>query len=310
MAFTPITDSQIQVGKPIKKSLWQRVKDNFDDINDRIISLDTSSGSISVWEETLRDLNQGIGQVISSPLTVVEFQKLNGTHWVQCNGQSITGSYLHSSSGLTNAPDYRGQFLRGWSDGLTNDLGRGLNTSQAGQMPSHTHTTNAAKKSTSSATNAPGGTAFGDFVVENLTITSSTAGGTENSNEVRPINYSTNFFIQINPAPRIGVLYFQAKVAFNLNLIKITNLNQSGYTDATAGTCTIDIKKGDLTTMTSIFTTKPIISATTNGSQNAAYVVADGEELVAAGEWLQLNIDSLFPNQQMLIISVDGVPVA
>lgn len=52
MAFTSIPDSIIQVGKAVTKLLWQYTKDNFDDLDSRTASLETSQSRIKVFDTT------------------------------------------------------------------------------------------------------------------------------------------------------------------------------------------------------------------------------------------------------------------
>jgi len=42
MAFTPLTSADIVAGKPVKQELWTLTKDNFDDHESRIVSLQAS----------------------------------------------------------------------------------------------------------------------------------------------------------------------------------------------------------------------------------------------------------------------------
>jgi hypothetical protein len=50
MAFTAITTAQIQVGEPTAKELFQKMKDNFDDHESRIVSTENSINAILVIE--------------------------------------------------------------------------------------------------------------------------------------------------------------------------------------------------------------------------------------------------------------------
>lgn len=50
MAFTPISSTQIQVGRAIKKELWDVVKDDLDDLNTRLNAVEASSPKIKVIE--------------------------------------------------------------------------------------------------------------------------------------------------------------------------------------------------------------------------------------------------------------------
>ena len=78
--------------------------------------------------------------------------------------------------------DLRGEFLRGLDDSRGIDTSRVLGSSQAGQMPAHTHST--------SGGNSGSGGAY--VTVQSNTaspgIATSSAGGTDNSSENRPRN--------------------------------------------------------------------------------------------------------------------------
>jgi hypothetical protein len=52
MAFTSISSALIQVGKAIKKELWQITKDNFDDLDSRVASLEVTGSLVQIIDET------------------------------------------------------------------------------------------------------------------------------------------------------------------------------------------------------------------------------------------------------------------
>jgi hypothetical protein len=49
MAYNAFTNSEIQVGKAIKKELWQKVKDNFDDHETRLAQAVAGSSKIEIF---------------------------------------------------------------------------------------------------------------------------------------------------------------------------------------------------------------------------------------------------------------------
>lgn len=74
------------------------------------------------------------------------------TGWLKCNGAAISrtvyadlfariGTNFGGGDGVStfNLPDYRGEFLRGLDDGRGLDVGRTINSIQAGQVLSHAH---------------------------------------------------------------------------------------------------------------------------------------------------------------------------
>lgn len=51
MAFSTISSLVIAVGSAIKKELWDKVKDNFDDHESRLNAVETNASKISIWED-------------------------------------------------------------------------------------------------------------------------------------------------------------------------------------------------------------------------------------------------------------------
>jgi len=54
MAFVTINSTNIEVGKPLKKELFDLIKDNFDDHEARILTLGSGSGKISLINTDIR----------------------------------------------------------------------------------------------------------------------------------------------------------------------------------------------------------------------------------------------------------------
>ncbi len=91
---------------------------------------------------------------ISSPVgTVAAFASTNvPTGWIKCNGASLlrtTYARLFANIGVLygtadgthfNAPDLRGEFIRGWDDGRAIDSGRAIATAQSDLFKAHIHT--------------------------------------------------------------------------------------------------------------------------------------------------------------------------
>lgn len=116
------------------------------------------------------------------------------TGWLKANGAAVSrtsyatlfaaiGTVFGVGDGSTtfNLPDLRGEFVRGFDDGKGTDSGRAFGSSQAGQLPSHTHVMPQGLSGGGGSFQWAGG---GNGV---STITSAT-GGTENSSENRPRN--------------------------------------------------------------------------------------------------------------------------
>lgn len=68
MAITPITNAEIQAGKPTKQELFQKSKDNFDDLDSRVSDLESSVAAEKQLQFTI--LGEGyVGDgVVSYPI--------------------------------------------------------------------------------------------------------------------------------------------------------------------------------------------------------------------------------------------------
>ena len=51
MAFITIPSSWLEVGRPTKKELFERIKDNFDDHESRLVTAESSVNQAQVYEE-------------------------------------------------------------------------------------------------------------------------------------------------------------------------------------------------------------------------------------------------------------------
>ena len=60
MAYVPIDPDTIKVGDPITKELWDRIKNNFDDIDTRLNTAISGSGKIALMNEDILVGSNGI----------------------------------------------------------------------------------------------------------------------------------------------------------------------------------------------------------------------------------------------------------
>lgn len=134
MAFTAITNEEIEVGKPVKKSLLRKVKDNLDDHETRINSVETFGNLIEIIDISPKDLGMEVGKTVAARMTLAEFQEVNGDNWYLADGGSAAGTYWNEITGQANFPDYRDQFLRGLPE-----TGRTLGDTQDHAFQDHTH---------------------------------------------------------------------------------------------------------------------------------------------------------------------------
>jgi microcystin-dependent protein len=121
--------------------------------------------------------------------------------YLECNGAAVSrstysalfaivGTTFGAGNGSTtfNLPDMRGEFPRGWDNGRGVDSGRAFGSAQAGQLAAHTHTY---QRNQDGGSGQPGGSG-GSLT----TLSTSSAGGTENSSENRPRNVALMFCIK------------------------------------------------------------------------------------------------------------------
>ena len=136
-----------------------------------------------------------IGEVRSSILGETIFQSVHGSGWVLMDGRDITGSDLHGLTGMTDAPDGRGMFMRGKnngrSDGQENPEGElSLGVHQVDQVGPHNHKVSNGRADTGFTGNS------------NLPFLSGGSGPWYSQNnvsdETRPKNITINWFMKIN----------------------------------------------------------------------------------------------------------------
>lgn len=148
-----------------------------------------------------------IGTVISSMLTEVQFQAINGTTWILADGRSIVGSQYATATGNTTAPDLRGQYIRGKNngrvDGNQDPAGeRTLGTFQADAFENHFHDVSSGSGNGSFSSgglfaSTPNGGA--DNIITQGAVTSPGVPDPKTlSGETRVKNVVFNMFIKIN----------------------------------------------------------------------------------------------------------------
>ena len=155
-------------------------------------------GSWSAWHRFFHSGNLDPATYAPPPGMVAYFARNTApSGWLKANGAAVSrttyealfaaiGTTFGAGDGSTtfNLPDLRAEFIRGWDDGRGVDSGRAFGSSQAGQMPSHTHTQEISNSTSGGLNRGPGST--GAF--QQYSGTTTAAGGTENSSENRPRN--------------------------------------------------------------------------------------------------------------------------
>jgi hypothetical protein len=79
MAYTPITSTEIEVGKAIRQELFTKIKDSLEDHETRISNLSTGGGKIEVFNADVR-----IGSFGSTVTGVVYHEVLQDISLIEC----------------------------------------------------------------------------------------------------------------------------------------------------------------------------------------------------------------------------------
>lgn len=307
MAFNSINDTEIEVGKPIKKSILQKVKDNFDDHEGRLNAIQVSSGIIDIFNDNIDHTTRAIGQIIASPLDITDFQTYNGDSWVLCDGQNVAGSAFALFAGTNNVPDLRNEFIRGASSTIP----LGTQQSDATAVNGLTFgTTNyfAGSFSNSGITN--------QGIIDNQTISQVSSeelinqfnSGLGGDSETRPRNVAVNFFIKINADSLENRLIYRATTPFDITNVQATIVKMPGGTSLAQG-FEIDIRTGsDLNSLNSIFASRPFTTVTSTIGQTGGFAIATGGEVVNAGDYVVFDIISLPSWNSRIHVYVTGSP--
>lgn len=308
MAYTTIPTADIVVGKPVKKDLWQKTKDNLDDHESRISALASSANKIVVFDKYIDFADLGIGQIRSADLTLTEFQQQHGTEWILADGGSCVGTFYAGMTGHTTVPDATNRVLRGdGADAAT------LSTTQGDGFGSHNHGGGSHTHTVATASGGAGGVNGVDYSTGLSipgTVTTSNSGttiNTEGISETRMKNVTVNHFIKVDAKikdilkTREGMLL----VGIKAYIIDINGL-------PTAGNLEFDIKKGSSrSALTSIFTTKPTLAwsgsiadgdATSSGSESGSAFT------ITSGDWLDLEITSIMTKTTGLYVQLFAEP--
>jgi hypothetical protein len=121
------------------------------------------------------------------------------TGWLECNGQSAAAYPSLVALGITNIPDLRGEFVRGWDNGKGTDPGRALASSQLDAFQGHFHQFYSDNEQTSGG---GGGRNVRnkDFLQSNGTVaaatTDNTNGTPRTASETRPRNIALMYCIK------------------------------------------------------------------------------------------------------------------
>ena len=176
-------------------------------------------------DSNISTISSSLGDIRTSVLTEVQFQALNGSDWVLCDGDSCSGTAYETLTSNSTVPDLRGEFLRGADNGRGVDSGRSLGSTQVDatdvnnlSVPSsgsHTHSTLEPYADITPGSQSPyylgrSYTVYAGYTTP--TANYSTSNGTHNyigstahthtlsssDSETRPRNVAVNYFIKVD----------------------------------------------------------------------------------------------------------------
>lgn len=324
MAYSEIPSSDIEVGKPVKKSLWQKIRDNFIDHENRIAALSAGANKIQVVDYNFDSQNLEVGRVVASRMSLSQFQDIHGDGWVLCDGGSASGSLYATITGLTTVPDYRSEFLRGangssvilgskYSDATAkNGLSASTNTTG-----SHTHTYESFVDNSATDELNDTSLSIGSRARDTRNTRTSSSNGSHShtvtitgDSETRPQNEGVNFFICIDLSTKDKIIRIKARESFTITNIKGYLVDNAGL--PTSGNFEFDIKVGStIAGLSSIFSVKPVLAYSggiADGDATSSGTVVSGGYDVTAGDWIQIDITSIMVGQSGYMLSIFGEP--
>jgi hypothetical protein len=137
-----------------------------------------------------------MGCIEQSTLTEAQFQHANGSNWVLCDGRTIVGTKLAQLTGISNAPDLRGEFLRGKNFGHFPDIEEAdLGVPEADTVGPHKHNILVVDMS---SPNTGGGILWDGGKRFVLGVNPLVQGVSPAAPETRPRNVTVNFYLKIN----------------------------------------------------------------------------------------------------------------
>lgn len=160
--------------------------------------------------ELSRKATLPVGSIVSSLLTLAQFQSQTGGTWVAVDGGSIAGSTLATILGVTTLADGRGQVLRG-----SNNFGSGTRadgnqdpagllapgTTQGDQFQGHIHIADQLASIGAGNTGSTGSTSTGPLnsgVITGTPLSDGTNGAPRTGSETRVKALIVNHFVRIN----------------------------------------------------------------------------------------------------------------
>lgn len=335
MAFSTIPAALIQVGKATIKNLWQTTKDNLDDHETRVTSLEAGANKILVFDQVVDIELLRVGEIRHSVLSEALFRDKYGPEWNLLGGQSLAGTELGSI--IATAPDARGRFLRSKDNGAGNDSERAIGNFQADQNIFHTHNfrgfvnTNNGTGSTGTKerlqaldTLQEGGSWTGDDPTDDLAkpwadhLFSAATGNRalrmeeqygdifrsmtgNNGTEARVKNVTVNIFVKEEDAHFTHVGLFRAPSGFSLVSGRISNLEAG-----TSGTLSVNMFKGSSLGSMSTLLNSDITIASSAGSFATSSEASFASTAISQNDFIRFDIIGLQTRQTRFHVSLYG----
>lgn len=140
----------------------------------------------------------GVGDIVSSSLTLEQFTITHGTGWRLANGGAVPGTAYSRVTGLTTVPDLRGVFLRGRNYDRRLDMGdpagdKPVGTYEADELKKHAHKIEPRPMARGAPLNPEYDLATTANLMGRIPETEPFGG-----NETRPRSVVVNFFIKVD----------------------------------------------------------------------------------------------------------------
>ena len=299
MSYNDFTDVEIGVGKPVKKSLWQKLKDNFTSHEDRITALEGGGSSKLVLFNGIIETDKNrVGDIKFSLLSTTQYQNLHSADWNTLTGQSLSGKDLASYYGAT-CINAGGRFPR--ISGTSGVGAIGIGTLQGQQNYTHGH-------DLQFYGDKSGGGSLPECVVK-LDNSGNTADGldtwhsitsyangyrllNQGGNEARPDSAVIGAYVKENDYDLTRISLFKAPYDFNIISSIVTNIDAGN-----SGTLEMDVLTGSaLSSVTSIFSTKPSVTSGAGNNASSSNAVISNPS-VFENNWVRLDVTSLQTRQ-------------
>lgn len=302
MAYDPLNDLEIEVGRPAKKELFDKIQNNSDDHETRISNVELATGKFVIFTGVIDVGFNRVGELkhflVSSQ---VDINNRIGPDWVtRIDGSSLAGTDLDSIYTYSGSlPNFKtnSRFLR-YSDtsGYVGTEVASSNKAHIHNLEEISHTT-ATGTSESKILTAPRQDLdfFSGYIDVDPAIGRSK---TEGEFEARPECCAVRMGVRVNDRPLNYIKVAQAPA--NLNIVNCTISNLEA---GTSGNLTVDINKGtDIGAVASILNS-PLSIAYSAGNYATSVQASFSTSSLLQNDFITLDITSMQAGQTRFAIS-------